>query len=269
MDFTRKKLPLEQASEMRVCPIDSVQPYAPLPAPLYVLMTSNEKFLAVKAPLDFLSPAELERLRSFENFYYPPFIREVLPYRTIARSLLGLLFGASQGHGLRPAPFETSDAFLRLTARIWSPEATIEPFFVSAFVTELCGPLPAESAIQAREASQEGYEQAVLKAAWAVWQALHLDFLDGVWIRGLRDCVFEAAATGGRASYRGADPSWLQSVLDQRIPQRGMHLSELSGGVVRRKLESRSLRLLDQLVSENQEAPSVIGENGLMEDLAA
>jgi hypothetical protein len=267
MDFTRKKLPLEQASEMRVCPIGSVQPYAPLPAPLYVLMSSNQKFLAVKAPLDFLSPADLDRLRSFENFFYPPFIRQVLPYRASARSLLGLLFGASQGRGLRPAPYETSDAFLRLTAHLWSPEAIIEPFFVSAFVTELCGPLPAEAAIQAREASLDTYEQAVLKSSWAVWQALHLDYLDGEWIRGLRDSVFQAAGSGAPVSYRGAP--WARDIVGQRISQRGMHLEELSQGPVRRKLESRAIRLLNQLVSENQGAPSVLGENGLMEDLAA
>ena len=257
------------APQMRVCPMASVQPYAPLPAPLYVLMTSNEKFLAVKAPLDFLSPADLERLRSFENFFYPPFIRQTLPFRITARSALGLLYGARMGDGLRPAPFETSDAFLRLTAPLWSPDGRVEPFFVSIFVTEICGPLPAEVAARAREGSFEAYEQAVLKSAWSIWQALHLDYLDGDWLRKLRDRVFEAAALGGSPSHSGADPRWLQGILESGIPQGGMHLSELSDGVIRRKLESRQARLLEQFVTANSEKPSIRGECGFIEEGAA
>jgi hypothetical protein len=269
MDFTSKKLPLELAPQMRVCPMVSVQPYAPLPAPLYVLMTSNEKFLAVKAPLDFLLPGDLECLRSFENFFYPPFIRQTLPFRISARCALRLLYGARMGEGLRPAPFEISDAFLRLTAPLWSPDGRIEPFFVSIFITEVCGALPAEIATRAREGSFDTYEQAVLKSAWATWQALHLDYLDGDWLRKFRDRVFEAAALGGDLAHAGADPGWLHGILKSEIPQRGMGLSDLSDGVIRRKLESRQSRLLEQFVTANSDAPSIRGERGFIEEGAA
>jgi len=269
MEFIGKKLPLEKASEMRVCPVGSVRPFVPLPAPLYILLLGNEKFLAVKGPLDFLAPAELERFRSVENFFYPPFIREVLPFREAGRALGRVLVAAASGSGVRPAPFEISDAFLRLTARLWSPDVRVEPFFISVFVTELCGPLPSTVAVQAREADLARYEQAVLKSAWAVWQALHLGYLDVDRIRALRDGVFGAVALGTEFRPPAAVEGLRPILLGGDLPLRGMALQEFSEGAASLKLEARAGRLARDLVTANHAAPSIGGSSGFHPEVAA
>jgi len=72
MDFRQRKLPKEAAINLRISPIASVKPYALMIAPVYVFMRVNEKFVSVKAPLDFFTPEELERLKSFESFFFQP-----------------------------------------------------------------------------------------------------------------------------------------------------------------------------------------------------
>jgi len=253
---------------MRVCPIHSVQPYVPLPAPLYVLMNSNEKFLAIKGPLDFLTPAEITRLRSFDVFFYPPFISKALPFRSVARSVSHLMEGSRSGEGIRPSPFELSDAFLRMTASLWSEHSTVDPFFITVFAGELCGALPSDRAVRARELNTERYDQAVLKSSWAVWQALHLGYLDREWLTHFRDAVFGAVGVGEVYSGPGVDADWLGVLLHQELELVPCSLLQLSVGMVRQKLESRALRLESELICEGQSSPSIRGSKGLQEEVA-
>ncbi|MBU6375859.1 MAG: hypothetical protein KGQ59_07685 [Bdellovibrionales bacterium] len=266
MNFKGRKLSLDAIPEMRICPVSSVQPYAPLPAPLYVLMRSNEKFLAIKSPLDFLTTFDLERLRSFDAFYYPAFVDQVLPFRTSARSVRGLIESCRARDGLAPAPYEVSDAFLRMTARLWTPEGRVEPFFTIVFVTELCGAFPEEMIIRAREQSLMLYEQAILKSSWAVWQALHLDYFDIHSLKELRNEIFDFCAGGGVPSVAFAR-DWLRNFVSEEMPTYGIQLPEYSVGVIKRKLESRQKRLIENLVKFNLAPfPSIFGEGGFYEE---
>ena len=61
MDFRSKKLPPEAADQLRACPVESVKPYVAMPAPVYIYLRANAKFVSVKGPLDFFTPDELAR----------------------------------------------------------------------------------------------------------------------------------------------------------------------------------------------------------------
>src|SRR3990167_7937356 len=91
MQFTQRKLPPEAVYTLRVSPIDSVEPYALTLAPMNVFLKRNEKFVSVKAPLDFFVPEELEKLRPLGNFFIPDFVDKVVPFRKAARSVAALL----------------------------------------------------------------------------------------------------------------------------------------------------------------------------------
>ena len=91
-----------------MCPIESVKPYALMIAPVYVYMRRNEKFISVKAPMDFFTAEELEKLKSVEMFFMPQFVDAVLPYRNLARRVKMILGWnpVESKAGLPPAPFE-------------------------------------------------------------------------------------------------------------------------------------------------------------------
>ena len=154
-----------------------------------------------------------------------------------------------------------------MSATLWSLEARLESFFVMAFVTEFCGAFPEQIVVRARENSTLLYEQAVLKSSWSVWQALHLDYFDLGSLRALRNSVFESCALGSAIAVQGFDRDWLEHLIQSEMRTEGLRLPDLSCGVVRRKLESREKRLLDQLVKFNSSPfPSIFGETGFYEE---
>ncbi|MCM2277116.1 MAG: hypothetical protein NDJ89_03495 [Oligoflexia bacterium] len=199
MDFSRRKLPKEAAETLRLCPISTVKAFTPMLAPAYVFMPRNEKFVSVKSPLDFFTPEELERLKSFESFYFPEFLNAVMPFRSAARGVLTLLTwrpDESDPAVLPPASYELADAALRLIGPLWGKDTQIEPFFLAVFVNELCELLPSELLSEVREQSVEGYENALLLSSWTVFLALHLGYCDLAFLNALRLRVFRSSASG-------------------------------------------------------------------------
>ena len=154
MYFRPTKLPREAAINLRISPIASVKPYSLMLAPVYVFMRLNEKFVSVKGPLDFFTPEELERLKPFESFFLPEFVDAALPFRQIARNVRRLVGWEPEYKGeeqLPPAPYEVSDAVLRMIGPLWAPGLVIEPFFAAVFANELCELLPPEKLRAARD----------------------------------------------------------------------------------------------------------------------
>src|SRR4051812_17277299 len=120
MKFSVHKLPKEQAApEMRKVPVRLFKPFTLMIAPVYTLLERNEKFVAVKAPLAFFSPVELEKFRGVTEFYLPRFVDRVDPFQKAGEHvsrLLGLTevrkIRSSQGEketSVPIAPFELSD----------------------------------------------------------------------------------------------------------------------------------------------------------------
>jgi hypothetical protein len=208
MDASLKKLPPEAEKNLRTCPISTVSPYVLMLAPVYVFMKLNEKYVAVKAALDFFTPGELERLKPFETFFIPDSIDRTLPYRDAGRRVRGLLTyvpPAPPGQderlsdfpevALPPAPYEMSDAVLRVLGPLWElvpgSGAAIEPYFLLALVNELCEVIPGEMLSKARDFDVKLYETAVYRSSWAVFMALHLGYCDLSFLNALRMRVFQ------------------------------------------------------------------------------
>lgn len=273
MNFRPAKLPKEAAINLRISPIASVKPYSLMLAPVYVFMRLNQKFVAVKGPLDFFTPEELERLMPFESFFLPEFVDAALPFRQIARNVRRLVGWEPEYRGeqqLPPAPYEVSDAVLRMIGPLWGVGLTIEPFFAAVFANELCDLLPPEKLRLARDQDVIGYERAILRSGWAVFLALHLGYCDLPFLNRLQQRVFDASFTGvgvpsvGRASdvdelleivWASMGPSAAAAVKGELFSQHPCR----SAQKVARRLE----RVLgDAMIIEEQPVATIYGARG-------
>lgn len=188
MDFNQRKLSKDSASRMRVCPIDTVKPFAMMMAPAYVYMRLNEKFVMVKKPFDFFTPEELTHFQSFESLFFPQEVDDALRFRDAARQIRELLEWkpTSASGDIAPASYELSDAVIRMIAPLWSPGPKVDPFFVAVFVNELCSLLPEDSLREYHDQNVILYEKAVFCSSWAVFLALHLGYCELAFLNRLR-----------------------------------------------------------------------------------
>jgi hypothetical protein len=272
MDFTRKKLPKEAALNLRICPIASVKPYALMLGPVYVFMRLNEKFVSVKGPLDFFTPEELERLKTFESFHLPEFVDQALPFRQVARharSIVGWTPTEDGEEQLPPAPYELSDAVLRMLGPLWGPDAVIEPFFAAVFANELCDLLPDAVLVSAREQSVQAFERAVLRSGWAVFIALHLGYCELPFLNRLRRRVFEGSDLAPPSTGVASEIDELVAVVfdsmgaDLRSPVRGSVFEE-QGSRAGLKMAGRLKRVLT-MIDATEPASTIFGERGFVD----
>src|SRR5687767_11667820 len=105
MEFTHRKLPAEAYKELRICKVATMAPFALMLAPVYVFMKLNKKFVSVKAPLDFFTPEELERLAPSVILFVPKFVDAVLPFRDAAHQVRALIsLKPEEAQGKEPYP---------------------------------------------------------------------------------------------------------------------------------------------------------------------
>ena len=199
MEFNERKLSLSVEPTLRVCPVDTIHPYTPLFAPAYLCLRENQKFVALKAPLDFFTPQELERIKPFQNLYFTRFIDRILPFQQAAQKArilctLDVPVYPPDGPPISPAPYELSRALLDLLVPLWGEKRQIEPFFIGAFCAELCGAWPAELLVSARNADVTTYESALLKSGIAVFFALLLGHTKLSYLRALQHSFFAPPA---------------------------------------------------------------------------
>jgi hypothetical protein len=273
MDFRLRKLPKEAAINLRICPIASVKPYALMLAPVYVYMKANEKFVSVKAPLDFFTPADLDRLKTFESFFMPDFVDSALPFRQTARSVRSLISWVPVADGksqLPPAPYEISDATLRLIGPLWAAGAVIEPFFVAVFVNELCDLLPEELLHIARDRDVDEYERAILRSSWAVFLALHLGYCDLTFLNTIRLRVFKSSITGVMKATAG-HLSEVDELVAFAWDTLGDNAAALVPGDIFAESPSRAAMKLtarlqrirtESMIREQDPVPTIYGERG-------
>ncbi|MCM2322573.1 MAG: hypothetical protein NDJ90_04865 [Oligoflexia bacterium] len=274
MDFSRRKLPKEAAQTLRACPLHTVKPYAPMLAPAYVYMPRNEKFVSVKAPLDFFTPEELERLKSFESLYLPDFVDSVLPFRSAARGVLTLLQWRPDRNDpsvLPPASYELADAVLRLLGPLWGRDTQIEPFFLAVFANELCELLPGELLTEVREQSVETYESAMLLSSWAVFLALHIGHCDLGFLNALRVRVFTEAAYGAGEQRRFAPVDEVISAARRSLPAESRLAPLRADGFVgqtdrvSQKMLSRLRRVIQDLLRPERPVATIFGPGGFVD----
>jgi hypothetical protein len=199
MEFSRKKLPKDAFAQLFRVPIATVQPFVLTLGPIYVLLKENEKFVAVKAPLDFFTPKELQRLTPYEDFYFPTFVRSLGIYVEAGKRVKAILLADLENSTFdAEVPFYQSDKILKEIGPLWwnhpGQGPAIEPFLMAVFVNEVCESIPDAMLLKARETNAEAFEKAVFRSSWAVFLALHLGYCDAPFLSQLRYQVFEETA---------------------------------------------------------------------------
>src|SRR5437899_3275466 len=90
MKIRNRKLSKDAVQTLRRIPVELCHSYDLLVAPIYVYLPKNEKFVAIKFPLQYFSPAELEKFRPYESFYLPEFVDFISPFQKAGESVRAL-----------------------------------------------------------------------------------------------------------------------------------------------------------------------------------
>lgn len=283
MQFKLRKLPKTKVASLESFPLETAEPYRPLPAPIYVLLTRNEKLVSVRGPFDFLTPRDLVKMKAGGAYYYGPILGRVEPFLVAAREVRRML-GWSQPNATRvlePAPFEISDAILRKLSSLWgnvpgkssSNESVIgiESYFAVAFTNELCDPIPADRLETAREKDPDLYETALLRAGVFVFLALHLGHMDLKLLNEFRFRFFsELIQVTGMSDFVpiSSELSELKKWTENLIPSPEIFLIssdqfQHSISRVSQKLRSRLLRVRTQLIDRDAVMANTHDDGGL------
>ncbi len=278
MKFSLRKLPKSEASSsMKKVPVRLFKPYIPLLAPVYTLLEKNEKFVAVKAPLGFFSPTELEKFRSVADFYLPRFIERVAPFQEAGEHVQRLL-GLSEVQTLQTSagaketqvpisPFQLSDAVLQAISPLWGREEKIEPFFLVFFAGEICEPLADARCAGALELGVSIYELALLRASFAVFVALHAGFLVRRQLSQIRDRVFDETVRGTETVSRQQRVDAAVSIAHRMLADgevREIKISDFVGtDLVSKRIQSRLERVRQSLIPPGSSGQTVFGEGGV------
>lgn len=283
LEFTNRKLPRQSLEKMSRCAISSVKPHTLMSSPVYVYLKANEKFVAVKGPLDFFTPEELERLAPYQAFYLPEFFEDSAPYRDAAKKVRALLLepaavgkgGAGDGNvSLGAPPFEVSDSILSLMGPLWwrqkGGKPGIEPFLLILFINELLDPFDPEFLKRAREASVEAFERGLARACWAVFMALHLGYCDLEYLGRVRERVIQENVWQAAPPERKSEVDEIIALASNSL--RTIGLRQLSAEYFDRRPERVSLKMISRLerieqafLSSGRGAPSIYGERGFID----
>lgn len=266
MYFDERKLLPEAVDTLVKCPISTVHPYALMLGPVYVFMKLNQKFVSVKAPLDFFTPEELEKLSKYEEFYMPKIVRNSVRFQTAAKIVRSLL-GAQD-----LTPYELSDEVLKVTAKLWGKEISIEPFFMAVFTHELCGEIFPEVMIQAREKTVALHDWGLLLSGAVVFLLVTNGFWSYEELIQIRNKVYSETVNGNKWTEASSEQEIL-IVTANRWMQNARAITldkiETSNEEWTRKLATRLKRVKKQFSSKAEKAPSIYGEDGFIESGAA
>ena len=280
MQFSHKKLAKDKISSLRRVPISVCEPSVILLTPVYVYLPKNQKFVAIKAPLEFFSKAELEKLSPFENFYLPDFIDLIAPFQRAGESVSELLkvkvrlkLASNMGPvqvELPTSQHETSDSILRLTSSLWGAGARIEPFFLIFFANEICGLLPEKVLRQAADNNLEDFELSLLQASVAVFLALQMGWSERAFLTSLRNFFFDEPrkATGDAELLI----QWVQKILPhsevrvvslESVRESG---NQMGPSALNVKLVQRLERVSQRLIPPGATTASVYGPKGIRDE---
>lgn len=282
VDFVRRKLEISEASHLRKVQVRAVKPYSLMLAPVYVFLKRNAKFVSVKAPLDFFTPEELDKLSSYESFFMPRFVDSTYPFHDAGKRARAVLASPPaklppMWKGLKPVPmsptpYELSDAILQILGPLWAEGALIEPFFVVAFVNGLFASFPTTLLREARERDVFKCDHAVQASSWVCFLAMHLAILDLKYLERLRDSVFEHVALD-RPLPDGLSHEVLELVSVAQAALDWPNARSVHGNFfatrherIAHKIHSRLTRVKEEMIADGSVAPTIYGEEGFAGD---
>lgn len=270
MDFSVRKFPREAASDLIQIPWKAVCAYQPVFTPIYVFLPKNEKFVSVKAPFDFFTTEDFEKLKSFETLYSTPFVNTIQPYIQEARRARRILeFQRDSGSDVAPAPYELSDSILRIVGPLWFEGPKLEPYFITVFAQTLCDTAPKELLIDLKNKSVELYDVALQRAALSVFFALHLGANDLIFLNFLQNEILASHLSESNSLKRL--PTWnelvqISSKLITSPAAKAIEISSLSSmdSVFARRLANRLERVKAEMIEEGKASQSIFGEKGII-----
>lgn len=274
MELYQRKLPKEAVSTLFRVKVTSVKPFTPLLGPCYVFLKKNDKFIAVKKPLDFFSEKELTQNESFEFFYFPKTIQNLVLFQEAGRRVRAVLLrsdeelkslsidpsiapNAEAQRKLPPTPFSVSDSIVRKIGPLFAggprnKETGISLLSIVAFVNELCDFEGHSEWVAAREKSTDLYEQSLFLSSWSVFCALLLDYHDLNFLSRLRIRVFNDVI-GERIS-KSAAPVMGANEVEELVLFSLASVSENPNQVIPvRYLERRTERVAKKLADRMHE----------------
>lgn len=281
VNFRSAKLPQTSLKSLRRVPIRLFTPYTLMVSPVYVYLEKNERFVAIKAPLAFFTPQELEKYKTYENFYLPDFIDSVVPFQQAGDSIRKLLT-LREKHVLRSndgkkdvlvpvASFELDNAVLMKLGPLWGAGDKVEPFFIAFFAHALCLPFAPETLQEAHEKSVELFELAFMRSNLAVFLALHIGYCHEGLLTSIRNRAFNDTMLGAELEENSSDAQELIRTTFLLIPERSTReitFDDLEGIQTRVswKIRSRLSRVRRDFIDPTTPAPTVFGEKGICDE---
>jgi|GEM_PF-4468221 len=286
MYFVAKKLPITKLERFRAISSDELRPYHPVPVPVYMLLTRNSKFLAIKRALDFFSESEFQRIEGAQNLYYLDFIDDLKPVYEIAHKVRAELswLTPKDSLALEPAPYELSERVLVELSKLWrlsDPRVSVsdqvlevELYYTVILANELCKPLPMDRMLAARERDFERYELGLLRSGLATFLAMHVGVLDYSTLSRIRERVFlETVNLHALTAKIKLSPeiselvAWVsEMVTDSGVLVIKSNIVEHSVQRFSYKIRSRVLRMKEEGYHSNIELRSVSGVDGFLSE---
>jgi hypothetical protein len=282
VNIRHRKLAKDVIDTLRCVPVGVCKPYDVLVAPVYVYLPRNGKFVAIKLPLQYFTPQDLEKFKPYESFYLPEFVDQVLPFQKAGGAIQSLFeviqkrpVKTSTGTEMVAVPlaqYELDDAVLHILAPLWSVGSKVEPFFLCFFANEVC--LPFSTNFLTESADKENFELALLRASTGVFLALHLGYTDPGVLTRLRDRFFSDTLDGVRPVQSPGEVALLQQLIWTLIPNSEVKDISLpaiekllktsgTGGKAAKKLISRLKRMTLNFIQSEAESASLYGEKGI------
>jgi hypothetical protein len=163
-------------------------------SPVYVFMKRNQKFVSVKAPLDFFTSEELSSLERHEEFFLPKSISDVSCFQTSARVARGILNASKIP--FPPAPYEVSNELFKAIAPVWGKNISVSPFCTAIFTDELCGNLEPGELLLGRESAIVKHDLGLLLSGLLIFILLHLGWHDLASLTKIRAEVYSRTIRG-------------------------------------------------------------------------
>lgn len=275
MDFSQKKLQPESINELEQVPVESIKPFVPVFAPVYVYLRENAKLISIKAPLDFFTEKELAKFNSHKNLYFFNFKESTDLFKQAGEQARSLLTEPAEKNLLEKAVYEVSDETLKIIGALWWEYSGkipgIEPFFIAVFITALCDPLPPQDLLKAREEYASQMDLALFRSSWAVFLALHLGYCDLGFLNELRMRTFRENIYGIPADHivRNEVDELIQFAYDTlrstELKLIGADLFKRRKERISHKLEARLERVKKELMSQGKNPPTIFGKRGFID----
>lgn len=266
MYFEDKKLTPEAVDNLFQASITTVQPYTLMLSPVYVYMKRNEKFVSVKAPLDFFTPEELEKLKIYEVFHFPKFVKNSVRYQTAARLVQSLFknpFGKARE--LEYVSYEYSDEIVKMVGKLWGKEMKIEPFFMAIFTHELCETFKPELMLWARETNVVNHDHGLLLSGVFVFLAVHLGYYNLEQLNTYRDEIYSRTVQGETWESPKNEMEIMVSELNRLMQIKKTiepHDFEDLNLEWAWRLRGRLKRIANKIAKRAEAAPSIYGPEG-------